>query len=62
MQVLALNSRIAHRLNVRTMESKIQRMVREAARLIVTRSAAVEELRRRPKLVFSACRTSRVDK
>ena len=33
-------------------------MIREATRLIVTRSAVVEELRRRPKLVFSACRTS----
>ena len=55
MLVLALSSLVVHRLKVRTMESKIRRKLREAVRLIITCNAVVEKLRRRPKVVFSAC-------
>ena len=49
--VLAFNSRIPYRLTVHTKKSKVKRRLREAVGLIVTRGAAVEESRERPKLV-----------
>jgi hypothetical protein len=55
MLVLALSSLVVHRLKVRIMESKIRRKLREVVCLIITRNAVVEKLRRRPKVVFSAC-------
>jgi hypothetical protein len=58
MQVLAFNWRVIHCPAVRT---KIKRRLKEAVRLLITRSVAAEESRRGPKLVVFCVEDTGVD-